>query len=228
MATLYDVYPNEHIEKIAEELKKFDSIKPPVWAKFVKTGVHRERPPVRLDWWYMRAASLLRKIYIMGPIGVSKLRTKYGGKQRRGHDMPMFKKGSGNIIRKVLQQLEKAELVKYKEIGLHKGRVIAPKGVAILDKTANELAKAMPKPERKPKQVQQEEIDIEESVSEEKIKEPKPVRKRAPAKKKPVEPKAEIKPVEKQVEAKTEIKPAEKPAEPKAESKPVEKPAESE
>lgn len=147
MATLYEVYPNDHIAKVAEELKEIESIKAPEWALFVKTGVHNERPPVEKDWWYTRSASILRKVAMMGPVGVSKLRTKYGGKKRNGYKMPHFKKASGNIIRKILQQLQAAELITFKEIGVHKGRVITPKGKSLLDKTANEIIKANKKEE---------------------------------------------------------------------------------
>ena len=96
----------------------------------------------------MRAAAVLRSVYMLGPIGVSKLRTKYGGKKRRGHKMSHFRKGSGNVIRKLLQQLEKAGLIKFVEKGVHKGRIITPKGMSILDKTAISISKSKPKPKR--------------------------------------------------------------------------------
>lgn len=149
MATLYDVYPNDHIAKVAEELKKVEAIKAPEWAQFAKTGVHKSRAPVEADWWHTRAAAVLRKIAIMGPIGVSKLRTKYGGKHRTGHKPAHFQKGSGAVIRNVLQQLEKAGLVVFKDVRGHKGRVITPKGASILDKMANDIVKSMPKPGKK-------------------------------------------------------------------------------
>jgi len=147
--SIYDVYPNELIEKTAEELKKIDTIKPPKWAAFAKTGAHKERSPNKKDWWYIRAAAILRSLYVLGPIGVSKLRTKYGGKRRRGHKKSHFRKGSGSVIRKILQQLEKAELAKFVEKGIHKGRIAAPKGKALLDKTAVAILKT--KEEKYPK-----------------------------------------------------------------------------
>jgi len=139
MTTMYDVEPQELILKAAEELKKVPEIKAPAWTPFVKTGMHKERPPLNGDWWYIRAASVLRTIYRLGPIGVSKLRTKYGGKKNRGVKKEHFFKGSGNILRKSLQQLEKAGLVKFTEKGVHKGRVITPKGRLFLDKIAVQL-----------------------------------------------------------------------------------------
>jgi small subunit ribosomal protein S19e len=141
MVTVYDVDLQELMKKAAEELKKVEAIKPLEWAKFVKTSAARERPPLDKDWWYIRAASVLRRIYIYGPLGVSKLRKKYGGMKNRGHKPERFYKGSGNIIRKVMQQLEKAELIKFVEKGVHKGRVITPKGKKFLDGIASKLVK---------------------------------------------------------------------------------------
>lgn len=134
MKAIHTTSTNELIEKVAEELKKNDKISPPEWSKFVKTGVHKERPPIKDDWWYTRSAAILRKICLIGPIGVSKLRTIYGGKKDRGMKPEKFMRGSGSIIRKILQQLEAAGLAKQTEKGTHKGRVITPAGKSIIDK----------------------------------------------------------------------------------------------
>lgn len=142
MPSIYDADPAELIKKAAGELKKDTNIKPPQWAPFVKTGTSRERPPAENDWWYIRAASVMRAVYRLGPVGVSKLRTKYGGKKNRGHKKERFYKGSGNILRKILQQLEKAGYVKQAEKGVHKGRIATPKGRSFLDKIASQLYKA--------------------------------------------------------------------------------------
>jgi len=147
MATIYDVDASELILKVSDKLKSIETIKAPEWAPFVKTGVHKERTPVSEDWWYVRAASILRKVAILGPVGVNKLRKKYGGKKNRGHKPEHFYKGSGNIIRKILQQLEKSELIIQVEKGVHKGKVVTPKGKKLLDSTANEVFGVKPKKE---------------------------------------------------------------------------------
>src|SRR3990167_1166556 len=149
MATMYDADPQELIQKAAEDLKKNSEIKAPAWAPFVKTGMHKERPPVNGDWWYLRTASILRAIYKLGPVGVSKLRTKYGGKKNRGVKKEHFYKGSGSIVRKSLQQLEKAGFIKFAEKGVHKGRAITPKGKSFLDKIATQIQGLKPKQEIK-------------------------------------------------------------------------------
>ncbi len=239
MGSIYDVSPNELIERAAVELAKMPEIAPPEWAKFVKTGHFRQRPPTSEDWWYMRSAAVLRSVYKLGPIGVAKLRTKYGGKKDRGHKPAKFFRAGGNILRKVLQQLETAQLVKQTTIGVHKGRVITPKGRSLLDKLATEIAgprvekpswalksrivkkKAPEKPSKKPAK------DLQ-GVRSEAAKKPAEMKdeKLAPKKpevKKEEKPKAEkVKPEETKVKQEKPKVKAEKPA---VEKKPEVKPA---
>ena len=141
MGTIYNCDPSELIEKAAEELKKLEPIKEPDWAPFVKTGVHKEIPPSIKGWWYVRAASVLRHVYRFGPIGVSKLRVKYGGKKNRGVKPGHFYKGSGSILRKIMQQLEKEGFVKKDLKSLRKGRLITAKGKKFLDDVAGKISK---------------------------------------------------------------------------------------
>ena len=82
MVSVFKVSPQSLVKETAEELKgKFQA---PSWATFVKTGHNKERPPMQPDWWHIRAASVLRVIYKDGPVGVSKLRSKYGSRKNRG------------------------------------------------------------------------------------------------------------------------------------------------
>ncbi len=135
MTTVYDVNPHDLLTRLKEELKEIGELDPPVWSKYVKTGSHRERPPVQEDWWYMRAASLMRRLYIDGPVGVERLRRYYGGKKNRGHKPEKFKKASGAIVRTLLTQLEKAGFVEI----LPRGRALTPKGASYLDRVAYEV-----------------------------------------------------------------------------------------
>ncbi len=129
---IYETEPKKIIDNLALELKKI--IKQPEWAPFVKTGVHKERPPADKEWFYTRTASILRTVAMHGPIGVSKLRVKYGGKKNNGYKPSSFERGSGNILRKALQELDKAGLTKQEEKSGHKGRVMTPKGQSLLAK----------------------------------------------------------------------------------------------
>ncbi len=127
--------PAQTIDKIKEELKKKEKIKPPEWSKYVKTGVNTERPPAQKDWWHIRSAAILRKVYLNGPVGVQRLRTVFGGKRRRGHKPPHRRDAGGKIIRLMLQQLEDAKLIKKVEKP-KKGRIITNKGQSLVDKCA--------------------------------------------------------------------------------------------
>lgn len=135
MTTVYDLPADVLITKVAEELRAMETVEAPDWAAFAKTGVHKQAPPHDEDWWYTRAAAVLRRIYVDGPIGVERLRSFYGGKQNRGSNPDKFRKGSGSVIRKVVQQLEGEGLV---ENGT-KGRCITPKGRAFLDGVSHGL-----------------------------------------------------------------------------------------
>jgi small subunit ribosomal protein S19e len=137
MVTAREVEQQKLVEKLKEELKKMEEIKPPEWARFVKSGVHKQRPPEQPDFWYIRAASVLRRICVDGPVGVERLRSYYGGARKRGYFPKHFRKGSGAIIRKILQQLEKAGLVEKTA----KGRKITPKGQKLLNGIAAEVKK---------------------------------------------------------------------------------------
>ena len=134
MATIFDADLVKVYKGSSNELKTM--IKEPEWVQFVKSGHGKERRPSQEGWWYTRAASVLRQVYIKGPIGVSKLRIKYGNKKNRGHKPERFAKASGKIIRNILQQMEKAGLVKAQEKGVHKGKIITPKGRSLMDMAA--------------------------------------------------------------------------------------------
>mgnify|MGYP001597129498 CR=1 FL=1 len=82
LTTPNDVPASELVKKLATYLKEnVDAVTPPAWASMAKTGMHVEKQPQDPDWWYVRSASLLRKIYVHGPVGIEKLRAGYGGER---------------------------------------------------------------------------------------------------------------------------------------------------
>ncbi|MEM1578730.1 MAG: 30S ribosomal protein S19e [Archaeoglobaceae archaeon] len=131
--SVLDVPADMLIARVAEKLKT--AVSPPEWAKFVKTGVNRERSPQQKDWWYLRLASIFRRIYVDGPVGLERLRTYYGGRKSRGVRPEHFEKGSGAVIRQALHQLEQLGYVKKTP----KGRIVTPAGKAFLDRVAKEI-----------------------------------------------------------------------------------------
>ena len=149
MPTVYDIPANILIRRLAQDLKSREEIAPPDWMQFVKTGAHKERAPDDPDFWFVRCASILRKVYLNGPIGTEKLRINYGGRKRRGVKPNKFQKGSGAIVRTALQQLERAGFIMKRGT---KGRDMTDIGRSYMDKLSSalktELSKAIPELEK--------------------------------------------------------------------------------
>jgi small subunit ribosomal protein S19e len=142
MTTVYDVPADHIIRRSAEELKKRKEITPPEWAAFAKTGAHKEMPPEDPDWWFIRVAAVLRRVYVDGPMGVERMRSFYGGNKNRGSKPNAFRKGSGSILRKSFQQLEAAGLIVHDKTG----RKVSPAGMAFLDNLSQEVKTNPPAP----------------------------------------------------------------------------------
>jgi small subunit ribosomal protein S19e len=143
-----DVPADVLIAEVARYIKEsVPQVRPPVWADCVKTGPNKTRPPADPDWWYVRAASVLRKLYLHGPAGVGRLRGAYSYRAKVGRYKTRperTRKAGGAVIRKILQQLEQAGLVARGR----RGRSLTPEGRSLLDaiaaKIARELARARP------------------------------------------------------------------------------------
>ena len=130
--TIFAKDPVKFVPALAVALKEMEEFSVPEWAAFVKSGSSRERPPVDDDFWYTRAASILRQLYIKGVVGVGKLRTRYGSRKDRGGKPDKFFKSGGKIIRVILQQAEMAGLVE-KVTRMQHGRRLTQAGRDLLD-----------------------------------------------------------------------------------------------
>jgi len=138
MTNVYDVPAKELIDAVAKKLQNEKIISLPEENAYSRTGVSKENPPTNPDWWYIRCASILRKIYINDNMGIERLRAEYGGRKNLGSKPHKARAGSGSIVRRALQQLEQAGYVS-KIKG--KGRALTPKGRSFLDNVSNEVKK---------------------------------------------------------------------------------------
>ena len=142
MTTYNDVPADLLIGVLAEKMHSYDKISPPEWASQVKTGTHRERPPVQQDWWHTRAASMLRKVAIKGPIGTNRISQEFGGVKDRGVKKNKAVAGSRNVARKILQQLSDSGLIdnSMNSAGtVNRGKIVSQKGHALLDEVAHSV-----------------------------------------------------------------------------------------
>ena len=133
MATVYDVKSSDVVGLVAERLK--DKIKQPAYIGLVKSGAGKERLPSSPDFWYTRSASILRQVYVNGPVGVSRLRTRYGNRKEHVVHRKHHVNAGGSIIRDALIELEKAGYVKNTKLG----RVMTPQGRSFMDKICKEV-----------------------------------------------------------------------------------------
>lgn len=147
MVTLYDVPADAHIEAVAEKLE--GELDEPDWAPYAKSGSGREFPPEQEDFWYVRAASVLRTVATDGPVGVERLATRYGGAKQGSTRYGMAPRhttaGSRSVLRTMLQQLEAAGYLERPPND--EGRVVTAAGQSLLDTTAGEVLEALDRPD---------------------------------------------------------------------------------
>uniref|UniRef100_A0A7S1V0T6 40S ribosomal protein S19 n=1 Tax=Grammatophora oceanica TaxID=210454 RepID=A0A7S1V0T6_9STRA len=128
-----DISAEAFITGYAEHLKNSDKFELPVWADTVKTATFKELAPYGDDWYYIRAASIARKVYLRPGIGIGQLRKWYGGNARRGAKTEHFRRANGGIIRSVLLQLEEMKVCEKLPSG---GRQMSRVGQQDLDRIA--------------------------------------------------------------------------------------------
>ncbi len=139
--SIYIIEPGKLIQALAEKLKEdYPEVNPPQGSEFWKTAFFKELAPVDSEnFWYIRCASILRKVKKFGPIGVNRLRKQYGGRNRKGPGLHHSAKGAGKIIRVALQQLENANLLKKEG---KTGRICTPEGISLLERLAYSIVRS--------------------------------------------------------------------------------------
>ena len=143
MVNVKEVPTDKLIAELASRLEKVKEMSPPGWAPFVKTGRSRERPPTQANWWYLRSASILRKIYLHPGLGVNRLRKVYGGRKNLGHQPEHVFPASGSIIRRSVQKLETAGLLKAEKSNKGKiiKRVVSEKGRELMEDAVKSIGR---------------------------------------------------------------------------------------
>ncbi|KAI3440579.1 uncharacterized protein J3R85_003342, partial [Psidium guajava] len=125
--------------RVCQGLFRSPQIELPHWTDIVKTATFKELAPYDPDWYYIRAASMARKIYLRGGLGVGAFRRIYGGSKRNGSRPPHFCKSSGSVARHILQQLQNMNII---DIDPRGGRRITSSGQRDLDQVAGRIVVA--------------------------------------------------------------------------------------
>ncbi|XP_005093544.1 40S ribosomal protein S19 [Aplysia californica] len=132
-----DVNAHEFTKALADFLKRTGKVKVPEWSDIVKLGRHKELSPYDEDWFYIRAASVARHLYIRAPCGVGALTKIYGGKKSNGTAPSHNCRASNIIARRVLQALESLKMVE--QDANTGGRRLTGQGRRDLDRIASQI-----------------------------------------------------------------------------------------
>ncbi|CEF67682.1 40S ribosomal protein S19 [Strongyloides ratti] len=131
-----DVNQSELVKQVAAFLKKSGKVAVPENSDIIKLGRHKELAPMDADWYFTRAASLARRLYLKPGVGVGALKRSFGGNKRRGVKPRHFQTAAGGNIRKALQALETINWVEKSTTG---GRLLTAQGRKDLDRIASQM-----------------------------------------------------------------------------------------
>lgn len=134
--TVKDVPAQQFINAYSSFLQRQGTLDVPGYVEVVKTASSKELPPQdSAGWFYKRAASIARHIYLRKDIGVGRLNKRYGSSINRGVAPSHHRDASGSINRKALQALEKLGVVAISKKG---GRRVTENGQRDLDRIAEQ------------------------------------------------------------------------------------------
>lgn len=141
-ATVKDIPAAKFIAALAAHFKTSGKVDVPAWNDLVKTGPNRELPPQSADWYFVRMASIARRVYINSGLGVGALAKSYGGSAAYGVRAKHHRDAARGNIRSALHALEKLTLVAKKDGS--KGRYITAAGKRELDTVATRIVDLKP------------------------------------------------------------------------------------
>jgi len=136
--TVKDVRADDFIKAYSKHLKRQGKIEIPKWVDIVKTGRAQELAPMDPDWYYVKCASIARRVYLRPHIGIGHLSRVYAKRQNNGVAREHTERASTGIIRNILIQLEKIGVLQ--KAG--KGRSISRVGQQDLDRIAGQVREA--------------------------------------------------------------------------------------
>jgi len=124
-ATMKDVSANKWVRAMASHLKQTGKLFVPTCAEFVKQSHGNQRAPQNPDWYFYRAAAVLRRIYQRPGTGYGGLSKPFGMKKNNGSRPEKFVRAAKGMLHWVCKSLEGMKLIGK---GKKSGRVITKEG----------------------------------------------------------------------------------------------------
>ncbi|XP_063708286.1 small ribosomal subunit protein eS19A [Culicoides brevitarsis] len=135
--TVKDVDQDKIVKGVALFLKKSGKLKVPDHIDLIKTAKYKELAPYEPDWFYIRCASILRRLYHRSPAGITQITRIYGGRQRNGVRPSHFCRSDSSAVRKAIQALENVKMIEKHPDG---GRKLTSQGQRDLDRIAAQIS----------------------------------------------------------------------------------------
>ena len=135
-ASIRDAPSWRWIKAVAKHFKNEGKLFVPNCTELIKSSFGRDRAPQNPDWYYIRTAAVLRRVYLRPGSGAGGLSKKYGIKQNRGSQPELATKGCRGLLRSCLQGLERMKLL---EKGKNQGRVMTSSGRKLCDTIAHSV-----------------------------------------------------------------------------------------
>ena len=138
-----DVNSHVFINRLADFFKTKNIIKLPKWSLLVKTSRAREIAPLSQDWFFTKAASIARRVYVSKShtLGIGSLKVAMGKRQRRGVQPNIARTHSGRIISEIVSQLRKGGYIENyaRDENTTLGLLLTKTGRKELDKVASQV-----------------------------------------------------------------------------------------
>lgn len=132
-ATVRDVKTFRFIKVMASHLKQSGKLFVPNCAEYIKTSHGREKAPENPDWYYIRCAAVLRRIYLRPGTGLGGLSKKFGSKKNRGSQPEITTRAATGPLHWACKSLEG---LKYISKGKVSGRILTKEGRRVADTIA--------------------------------------------------------------------------------------------
>ena len=134
--TMRDVSSWKWVRAMAAHFKQEGKLFVPSCTELIKTSHGRDRAPQNPDWYYIRCAAVLRRIYMRPGTGTGGLSKPFGNKKNRGSQPEITTRAARGLLHWCCKSLEGLKLI---QKGKTSGRCVSKLGRQKADTIASNL-----------------------------------------------------------------------------------------